>query len=247
MTLTSNQYKQLLFQMLRRMFSRRTDNGYYVNATVYKIGSMLNDPSVVVEQSNYEELKEFFDRQTQYCYDKKIYTVSAYYQDKNFDANFAEWQGIMANLGIDISINSSDDLVVVMPDGTESVLGYDYFTPWYINTRQGTSYSYSSLSDPYKYKYDINNLPDLSIDDYKIINSRCKWSYEEDTNTVSIYGSSSLCDKVRDYFNLVVGHSPTTIIINAGINKFGKYLVSNKYSSVEHVDIIYLRFLLQLY
>lgn len=242
MTLTSNQYKQLLFQMLRRLFSRRNSNSHYVNALVYKVGSLLNDPSVVVQQSNYEELKEFFDRQTKYCYDNSIMDTTSYYNDENYETNFAEWQGLMANLGINISMGGvmSADLIVVMPDGVQHTIGNSYLSGWYINTKQGTSYSYSSLSDPYKYKYDVDNLPDLSDDDYKVMNSKCRWTYDESTKTVSIYGGYNICDDLEDYFYSTLGEYPSTVIINADITKFGLKLVDYVYNTKRHIDIIYL-------
>lgn len=218
--MTSNQYKQVLFQMLRRLFSRQKDESYE-NALIYEVGTLLMDPDVVITEKNYNEFVEFFDNQVTYCYNRGIDTCYRYYQDENFNNNFEEWKIIMSKIGIGVEFTNSG-IKITMPNGTSKTYGESYFN-YNIDTKQGTTYSYAKLSDPYRYKYKLDdNFPELSENDYKVLGNNCRWTYDSSSRTASIYGNGAVCDNLPDYFKVIGLNYPWTIIFNADVIKLGK-------------------------
>lgn len=221
--MTSLQYKQTLFQMLRRLFSRQKDEAYE-NALVYEVGSLLTSPDVVMTEENYNEFVAFFDKQVEYCYNRNIDTCYDYYQDPNFENNFNEWKELMAKINVIVEQTGTGSVEITMPDGTIKKLSSDYFN-YNIDTKQGTTYNYAKLSHPYRYKYKLDeSYPELSENDYKVLGGNCRWSYDNSTRTASIFGKGTVCDYITNYFNLIGLNYPWTIIFNADIIKLGKYV-----------------------
>ena len=231
--LTSNQYKQLLFQMLRRLFQRQNDeNG---TKLLYECGDILSNDSVVIDQPDFDILESHYNSEVKYCHTKGITSIEVYYDDENFDANWAKWQDIMATIGIDLEMTYKygypDTVIFTLPDGTQKTISAGYFEQWQINTRQGSDLEYAILSYPYRYKYDLSNVPELTVDDYQRVGTRCRWTYDENKNQITITGAGALPSYLSLIFYNVFKKKINTIIIGAGVTKIGSLMASESYVS----------------
>ena len=231
--LTSNQYKQLLFQMLRRLFQRQnhTDG----TKLLYECGDILSNDSVVIDQPDFDALESHYSSEVKYCHTKGITDMGAYYDDENFDANWAKWQDIMATIGIDLEMTYSagypSKVIFTLPDQTQKTLNAGGFQYWTINTTQGSDLEYATLSFPYRYKYDLSNVPELTVDDYQRVGTRCRWTYDENKSQITITGAGALPSSLSSIFSNIFNKKINTIVIGAGVTKIGSSMASSVYVS----------------
>lgn len=211
---TSEQYKYLLLKRLQRDISMDYPKD---RAYTYNFFCKLFEGVEVTEKS-YNGFMSAMDDEFQYCADNNIRTSSQL-------ATVAESQNLLLinafkQIGVDLKITinesfgilASGDATFTKPDGTVMTYTVDKDqNSMYVNAKAGTEYSYAKQSAPY---FQMEDKPVLSLDDvsFKTAGPGCYWSYNSQTNTMTITGDGAFAGATDDeqlgsgaYDTLIIG------------------------------------------
>jgi hypothetical protein len=212
MAYTSEQYKYLLMQRLRKYFSMRneTDRAY----TVSFFGKLF-DESVTVTEEGYNAFVERMDFEMQYCAEK------GYYLCEDLPTSTINEHSLLLieafrQIGIELVIDTGDNTATfTKPNGEVMVYSVSTSTNYfYINARTGMELKYACSASPY---YRMADKPVLELDTWnpKHAGPNSHWTYDTETQTVTISGSGAAAYSPTE--EQVGGGTFSTIVFGANI------------------------------
>lgn len=232
MAYTSEQYKYLLIQRLRRHMAMNNDADRMYTQSFF---GHLFDESVTVTEEAYNHFMDLMDKEIQFCAEKNIYL------DNDITDAMIEQHGLLlteafATVGITLTIaeayNSSNqqiggDATFVKPNG--EVMVYEVRGGFYASDKNRfricsharTEYEYAKASAKY---YNFRDKAPLELKDYNPFRAgqNTFWSYDADTLTMTITGNGSYVIAPADpqvgggpYSNIILGANVAQIEANA--------------------------------
>lgn len=181
---TSEQYKYLLFQSLRKYISVYGYLGdkYYTRTFFQKLFE-----GITLTEETYRNFVTAMEEDIQYCADNNITYCSQITQEMIDEEGVLLIDAFKA-IGITMTAERSEysgSATFVKPDGTTMTYsGIDF----YINHNCGQEYSYAVKSAPY---YRLENMEVKSLDEqnFRQCGRDCWWEYDADTKTMTITGT----------------------------------------------------------
>lgn len=214
MAYTSEQYKYLLMQRLRKYFSMKneTDRAY----TVSFFGKLF-DESVTVTESGYNEFVARMDYEMEYC------AANGYYRCEDLPTSVIKEHGLLlsdsfAAIGIDLVIDTGNyTATFTKPNGEVMVYSVSSSTNYfYINASTGMETRYAIKSSPY---YRMSDKPILELDEWnpKHAGPNTHWNYDADTSTLTVTGTGITAFSPTE--EQIGGGMFTTIVFGANITE----------------------------
>ena len=193
MALTSEQYKYLLMQRLRKYFSLQNDKDRAY--TVSFFGKLFDD-SVTVTEESYNAFVEQMDFEMSYCAENNIYLCEKIPTDIVNEHGLLLIQAFeKIGIGLEIVPGSMDNdgtATFTKPNGEVMVYSVGVFKNYfYINARSGNERVYAYESSPY---YLMLDKPVLELDEWnpRHAGPNSHWNYDANTATVNITGNGKV-------------------------------------------------------
>lgn len=207
MAYTSEQYKYLLIQRLRRHMAMYNDQD---RIYTYNFFGHLFDDSVVITEEAYNRFMELMDDEIQFCADNNIYYDEDITQDM-IDAHGLLLTEAFAAIGIDLVIAKDEDgygghATFTKPSGEVMIYqvssqgGFAYtsgINRFRICAQSRTEYNYAKASAWY---YNLRDKEVIGLDEYNPFRAGPEtfWTYDADLRTMVITGTGTYVAAPQD-------------------------------------------------
>lgn len=225
---TSEQYKYLLFQRLRRHLAMKNaaDRAY----TQSFFGKLFEGITITTEA--YNNFVKIMDDNIAYCAENNVKTC------ENITSTMINERGVLlieafAAIGIGLEIvpgtfdNAKGTATFTKPNGEVMVYEVEGFTSrnyFYIYSKSQTEYQYAKLSAPY---YNFTDKPPVALVAYNPMSAGpgTYWKYVAESYEMTITGDGTYVGAPTDP---QVGAGPyTTLIIGSAVSKLGTGVLNN--------------------
>ena len=250
MSYTSNQYKYLLIKRLQRSISmENAHDRAYTQSFFWK----LFDESVTVTEEAYNNFCRLMDDDLALC------AENGWYDCKDVPTKVINEQGLLltevfAEIGVDCKIDGTGTGTAKFKksNGEEMVYAVAYKNLFFINARAGTEYQYAKASAP-AYNMQGMDVPQ-ELGNPKIAGPGSYWSYNADTNTVTISGEGAYAGATNEtqlgsgtYNTVVIGVDVSRLLnscIVSGVTALvllqstdGSIVIDPKFNSSSKLDV----------
>lgn len=208
--LTSEEYKYMLFQHLRRCFCVSSEKNRYYTRDFFQ--KLLD--GIEVTADSYNEFMAVLDDNMQYAADNDL-TYAGDITQKMIDEQGALLIDAFAKIGITVVAERGDfggSATFTKPDGTVMVYADDF----YINPYARQEYLYAKKAAPY-YMLKNTEVKELADLNFQMCGPDCYWSYDADTQTMTITGSGKYCGVTTE--SQMGSGSYSTIIFGAEVSE----------------------------
>lgn len=233
MAITSEQYKYLLFQRLRRHLAM--DNAADRAYTQSFFGKLFEGITITAEA--YNNFVKIMDDNIAYCAENNVKTC------ENITSTMINERGILlieafAAIGIGLEIvpgnldNGKGTATFTKPNGEVMVYEVDGFPSrnyFYIYSKSQTEYQYTKLSAPY---YNFTDRPAVGLDEYNPMSAGpgTYWKYNAETSTMTITGDGTYVGATNE---LQVGSGVyNTLIIGSAVSKLGAGVLNSNINTL---------------
>lgn len=224
---TSEQYKYLLLRHLQRHFSFELESERCYTLTFYK--ELLKD--IELTQYTYENFLRLLDLYMIYCADNNITSLNSF-EDEDAEKNYDSLKDAFEKVGIVFTYTHDGNGRVHLYFEKQNGTIMDYYccggiselNCFQVNAMSKQEYSYAKQCNDY---YQLKNIDALSLDDVdcRKAGPNCYWSYNTDTETMTISGTGTYCGVATE--EQIGSGIYTTLIIGSNIERLNSSEAKN--------------------